>query len=153
MAEPAAAALGRVEADAHLFPVRVYWEDTDAGGIVYYANYLKFAERARSDMLRLIGVDQAAIWRDGAMFAVRDVKVEYLRPARLDDDLLVTTRLDALKGATIALRQDISRLGGPLVRAHVRAAFIGLDGRPRRIPPAIRAAMERLTGNGREEST
>lgn len=153
MAEAASAALGRVEGDAHLFPVRVYWEDTDAGGIVYYANYLKFAERARSDMLRLLGVDQAAMLDDGAMFAVRDVQIEYLKPARLDDDLLVTTRLAALKGATISLYQDVLRRGDALVRARVRAAFIGLDGRPRRVPHGIRDAMERLTENGREEET
>ena len=152
MAE-AGAALGRVEDGAHRFPVRVYWEDTDAGGIVYYANYLKFAERARSDMLRLLGVDQAAMLDAGAMFAVRDVKVEYLKPARLDDDLLVTTRLESMKGATIGLNQDVLRLGDALVRAYVRAAFIGLDGRPRRIPPAIRAAMERLTDNARDGRT
>lgn len=152
MAE-AGAALGRVEGGAHRFPVRVYWEDTDAGGIVYYANYLKFAERARSDMLRLLGVDQAAMLDAGAMFAVRDVKVEYLKPARLDDDLLVTTRLESMKGATIGLNQDVLRLGDALVRAYVRAAFIGLDGRPRRIPPAIRAAMERLTDNARDGRT
>ncbi|WP_416899086.1 MAG: tol-pal system-associated acyl-CoA thioesterase [Minwuia sp.] len=148
-------ASGRIEGDAHLFPVRVYWEDTDAGGIVYYANYLKFTERARSDLLRGLGVDQQAMLGDGegAMFAVRDVTIEYLSPARLDDDLVVATRLVALKGATITLDQDVLRGGEALVRSRVRAAFIGLGGRPRRIPTDIRQAMEGLAARGEEEES
>ncbi|WP_417515684.1 tol-pal system-associated acyl-CoA thioesterase [Minwuia sp.] len=148
-------ASGRIQGDAHLFPVRVYWEDTDAGGIVYYANYLKFTERARSDMLRLLGIDQRAMLDadDGAMFAVRDVTVEYLSPARLDDDLVVRTRLIALKGATITLEQDVLRAETVLVHTRVRAAFIGLGGGPRRIPPDIRTAMAGLAARDGEEET
>jgi len=147
--------LGHVDGDAHYFPLKVWWEDTDAGGIVYYANYLKFTERARSAMLKLIGVDQRSMLDadDGAMFAVRDVRVSYLEPARLDDDLVVRTRLAELKGATITLDQDVLRGGAELVRSSVRAAFIGLGGRPRRIPQQVRAAMERLTERGGEEGT
>lgn len=147
--------LGHVDGDAHYFPLKVWWEDTDAGGIVYYANYLKFTERARSAMLKLIGVEQRAMLDadDGAMFAVRDVRVTYLEPARLDDDLVVRTRLAELKGATITLDQDVLRGGAELVRSSVRAAFIGLGGRPRRIPQQVRAAMERLTERGGEEGT
>lgn len=147
--------LGHVDGDAHYFPLKVWWEDTDAGGIVYYANYLKFTERARSAMLKLIGVDQRSMLDadDGAMFAVRDVRVSYLEPARLDDDLVVRTRLAELKGATIMLDQDVLRGGAELVRSSVRAAFIGLGGRPRRIPQQVRAAMERLTERGGEEGT
>ena len=135
--------------------VRVYVEDTDVGGIVYYANYLKFTERARSDMLRGLAVDQRGMLDagDGAMFAVRDVTVEYLKPARLDDDLVVRTSLVALKGATITLDQDVLRGGEELIRSRVRAAFIGLGGRPRRIPEAIRRAMTALAARGREEET
>ena len=149
----ASGAIGRIVADAHLMPVRVYWEDTDAGAIVYYANYLKFTERARSDMLRLLGIDQRAMMEreSGAMFAVRDVQASYLAPARLDDDLVVETRLIELKGATLSLSQDVVRQGDRLVRTQVRAAFIGLDGRPRRIPPLVRERLTALTTRGGEE--
>lgn len=140
-----AAAIGHIVGDCHRFPVRVYWEDTDAGGIVYYANYLRFTERARSDLLRLAGIDQRAMLTDGtgAMFAVRDVQVSYLAPARLDDDLAVETRLGDMRGATLILLQDVRRGETVLVRSSVRAAFIGLDGRPRRIPGTVR---DRLAG-------
>lgn len=139
-------ALGHIDGDAHYFPVRVWWEDTDAGGIVYYANYLKFTERARSALLKQLGVQQRVMLdtEDGAMFAVRDVQVAYLEPARLDDELVVRTRLSELKGATITLQQDVLRDGAELVRSSVRAAFIGIGRGPRRIPPEIRSAMERL---------
>lgn len=148
-----AGAIGRIAADAHLMPIRVYWEDTDAGTIVYYANYLKFTERARSDMLRVLGIDQRAMMEQdsGAMFAVRDVQASYLAPARLDDDLIVETRLIELKGATLSLSQDVLRQGEVLVRTRVRAAFIGLDGRPRRIPPLVRDRLTALTTRGGEE--
>lgn len=143
---------GRIEGHRHLFPVRVYWEDTDAGAIVYYANYLKFTERARSDMLRQLGVDQRDMLEtgDGAMFAVRDVTVSYLQPARLDDSLIVATSLIDMKGATITLAQDVLRDGQALVTTIIRAAFIGLGGRPRRIPPEIRSLLERLATRGEE---
>ena len=138
--------LGHIEGDAHYFPLKVWWEDTDAGGIVYYANYLKFTERARSALLKVLGVDQRAMLDDpdGAMFAVRDVTVTYLEPARLDDDLVVRTRLAELKGATITLDQDVLRDGAVLVKSSVRAAFIGVGRGPRRIPAGIRSAMEQL---------
>ena len=146
-------ARGRISGDAHLMPVRVYWEDTDAGAIVYYANYLKFTERARSDMLRLLGVDQRSMMEQdpGAMFAVRDVTASYLAPARLDDDLLVETRLTEMKGATLSLSQNVMRQDEMLVQTQVRAAFIGLDGRPRRIPATVRDRLTALTTRGGEE--
>lgn len=146
-------ASGRISGDAHLMPVRVYWEDTDAGAIVYYANYLKFTERARSDMLRLLGVDQRSMMEQdsGAMFAVRDVTASYLAPARLDDDLLVETRLTEMKGATLSLSQNVMRQDEVLVQTQVRAAFIGLDGRPRRIPAQVRDRLTALTTRGGEE--
>lgn len=146
-------ARGRISGDVHLMPVRVYWEDTDAGAIVYYANYLKFTERARSDMLRLLGVDQRSMMEQdsGAMFAVRDVTASYLAPARLDDDLLVETRLTEMKGATLSLSQNVMRQDEMLVQTQVRAAFIGLDGRPRRIPAPVRDRLTALTTRGGEE--
>lgn len=138
--------LGHIDGDAHYFPVRVWWEDTDAGGIVYYANYLKFTERARSALLKQLGVQQRDMLdaEDGAMFAVRDVQVAYLEPARLDDELVVRTRLTGLKGATITLQQDVLRDSTELVQSSVRAAFIGIGRGPRRIPPEIRSALEQL---------
>ena len=152
MTEPGGA-IGRISGGAHLMPVRVYWEDTDAGAIVYYANYLKFTERARSDMLRLLGIDQRAMieQESGAMFAVRDVTASYLAPARLDDDLSVETRLIEMKGATLSLSQNVMRQDETLVRTQIRAAFIGLDGRPRRIPALVRDRLATLTTRGGEE--
>lgn len=149
------AAIGRVDGDRHLMPVRVYWEDTDAGGIVYYANYLRFIERARSDMLRLLGIDQRRMLDDGggAMFAVRDVRIEYLKPARLDDDLEVETRLAEMGGATITLTQNVWRSADLIVRSLVRAAFIGLDGRPRRLPSLVRERLRKLVEEGGEQAT
>lgn len=152
MTDPAGAR-GAIRGDAHVMPVRVYWEDTDAGAIVYYANYLKFTERARSDMLRLLGIDQRAIMEQdsGAMFAVRDVTASYLAPARLDDDLVVETRLTEMKGATLSLSQNVMRQDEMLVQTQVRAAFIGLDGRPRRIPALVRDRLTALKTRGGEE--
>ncbi len=152
MTDPAGAR-GAIRGDAHVMPVRVYWEDTDAGTIVYYANYLKFTERARSDMLRLLGIDQRAMMEQdsGAMFAVRDVTASYLAPARLDDDLVVETRLTEMKGATLSLSQNVMRQDEMLVQTQVRAAFIGLDGRPRRIPALVRDRLTALKTRGGEE--
>jgi acyl-CoA thioester hydrolase len=152
MTDPAGAR-GAIRGDTHVMPVRVYWEDTDAGAIVYYANYLKFTERARSDMLRLLGIDQRAMMEQdsGAMFAVRDVTASYLAPARLDDDLVVETRLTEMKGATLSLSQNVMRQDEMLVQTLVRAAFIGLDGRPRRIPALVRDRLTALKTRGGEE--
>lgn len=127
----------------HSFPVRVYYEDTDAAGLVYYANYLKFAERARTEMLREQGADHAAMLRStGLGFVVRHCEVDYLRPARLDDPLRVETRVLALGGATLDLRQDVIRDGEILVRMKVSLALLNSSGRPARLPPALRAALQ-----------
>ncbi len=124
------------------FPVRVYWEDTDAGGIVYYANYLRFLERARTEWLRSLGVDQAALLRDERLqFAVVEAHIRYHRPARYGDELIVTVALDKRRGASITMRQEV-RLGTVdgelLVSATVRAACLDSDGlRPRPLPGLI----------------
>src|SRR5713101_5932994 len=103
----------------HRFGLRVYYEDTDAGGVVYYANYLKFAERARTEMLRHIGFEQEALRRaTGRVFAVRRCSADYLAPARLDDELIVETRLTALGGASLEVEQEIRCGARALARLH-----------------------------------
>jgi acyl-CoA thioester hydrolase len=127
---------------AHRFGLRVYYEDTDAAGIVYYANYLKFAERARTEMLRHVGFEQETLRRTtGRVFAVRHCSADYLAPARLDDELVVETRLTALGGASLEMAQQIGRGERTLARLALRLACLGPDGRPSRLPPALRAAL------------
>jgi acyl-CoA thioester hydrolase len=133
---------GIVADGAHLFPVRVYYEDTDAGGLVYYANYLKFAERARTEMLRRLGIEHRRLLDGtGLGFVVRRCTADYLLPARLDDDLTVATRLSALGAATLDLDQEVRRAAETLVRLTLRIAAIGRNGRPQRLPSGIRAAL------------
>ncbi len=128
--------------DVHCFPVRVYYEDTDAAGIVYYANYLKFIERARTEMIRLCGVEhRAAQETQGFGFIVRRAAIEYEAPARLDDELVVETRVQEIGGATILLVQDVKRDDARLVRATVLIACVDRAGRPTRLPPELRAAL------------
>ena len=130
----------------HVFPLRVYWEDTDGSGIVYYANYLRFIERARTDMLQGQGISQRRILEDdGVAFVVRACQIEYFRPARLDDELEVRTRVAALKGATMELTQSVlNKRGERLVDSAVRLACIGADGHARRIPAGVRGAFAAL---------
>jgi len=133
---------GSLVAGVHRLPLRVYWEDTDAAGIVYYANYLKFVERGRSDMLRLAGIDQ---WRmkgeEGINFVVRRCEIDYHQPARLDDVIEVETRVEKLRGASLDMRQIVRRDGEELANALVRAACVDASGRPVRVPPTIRDAL------------
>lgn len=128
----------------HRFPIRVYYEDTDAGGIVYYANYLKFAERARTEMLRSIGVGHRAM-RDasGVAFAVRRCNVDYMAPAKLDDLLEVRTRITELHGASIEAEQIVVRDNEQLVRLHVMLVCIGPRGNATRIPKPVLQAFAR----------
>ena len=122
----------------HRWPVRVYYEDVDLAGIVYYANHLRFIERARSEMVREAGIDQVAMRAAGLVFAVRRVEADYLRPARYDDALVVETVLAEVGGARFAMTQTVSRDEATLFRARVEIACMGLDGRPRRLPAALR---------------
>jgi acyl-CoA thioester hydrolase len=137
---------------AHRYTLRVYYEDTDAGGVVYHANYLRFAERARTEALRDFGVPHAEMTAlHGLMFMVRRVKLDYLAPARLDDSLVVVTRAYAIRGASVELRQSIEREGAAekLAEADILLACVRLsDGRPDRIPPRWRDAMMNLTTRG-----
>jgi acyl-CoA thioester hydrolase len=125
------------------WPVRVYWEDTDAGGVVYYANYLKFMERARSEWLRALGFDQGRL-RDelSLVFVVRQVTIEYLKPARYDDMLAVTARLEQANRASLRMRQTIER-DGLLGRAEVTLACVHAQSfKPARIPAHVLHAIQ-----------
>jgi acyl-CoA thioester hydrolase len=124
----------------HRFSVRVYYEDTDLAGIVYYANYLRFIERARTEWVRTLGIDQTAMRGQGLVFAVRRIEADYLSPARFDDTLMVETAAEVLRGASIILRQMVLRDGSVLFDARVTLVAMGQDGRPRRLPDALRAA-------------
>ncbi len=123
----------------HAHHVRVYYEDTDLAGIVYYANYLRFIERARTEWVRACGVDQVALRAEtGMVFAVRRVEADYLAPARFDDLLEVSTTLRELGGARIILEQDIWRGEVRLFASVVVLVAMGADGRPVRLPAALR---------------
>ena len=127
---------------SHTLPLRVYYEDTDAAGMVYHANYLKFAERGRSEMLRSLGFPHRKLGaEDGVGFAVRRCAIEYLAPARLEDALTVVTTLTGIGAATLAARQEICRDGELLADLDIVVACVGRDGRPRRLPRALRAAL------------
>ena len=131
----------------HSFPVRVYYEDTDMGGIVYYANYLRFIERARSDWVRSLGIDQNAMRdEDGIVFAVRRVEADYLLPAKFDDDLLVRTRLITVTGARLVMAQEVLRDDALLFQAEVTVVCVGEGGAPARLPANIRRQLHELRG-------
>jgi acyl-CoA thioester hydrolase len=120
----------------HRFALTVYFEDTDTAGIVYYANYLKFMERARSDMLRAAGIDQRAAKEEGTgVYAVADVHIRYLRPAKLGDDLLVVSTVQQVRAASVAIHQRVMRGPEILADARVTAAFLDHRDRPKRQPP------------------
>ena len=121
----------------HHFAVRVYIEDTDAAGIVYYANYLKFIERARSDILRGLGIDQRAVMEVGeGAYAVAEARIKYHRPAKLDDDLLVVSTVSRVLAASVTIHQRVRRGEEVLADATIVAAFLSPEGRPKRQPKA-----------------
>ena len=127
---------------AHSFAVKVYYEDTDLAGIVYYANYLKFIERARTEWVTALGVDQMALKAcEGIVFAVRRVEADFLRPAKFGDDLLVETTLQSLGGARIVLEQVVLRGGERLFAAVVTLVCLTEDGHAARLPVELRARL------------
>ncbi len=133
---------GRIEDEEHVFALRVYYEDTDAGGVVYYANYLKVAERGRTEMLRAAGIDHRELARcHGLAFVVRDCSLDCRRSARLDDVLEVRSRPTELGAASIRIDQVIARDGRELVRLGVRVVSLDGAGRPARIPEHLREAI------------
>lgn len=125
---------GRFEAKDHLLPVRVYYEDTDFTGLVYHANYVRYFERGRSDFLRAAGIGHADLLEsdDPLAFVVAELNLKYVKPARIDDALVVRTRYETVKGVRVLIHQTIERDGEVLCRAEVVVACIHLDGRPRR---------------------
>jgi len=136
---------GRLADGGHVLALRVYYEDTDTSGFVYYANYLKYIERGRTDFLRLAGVDHPALRRaHGLALAVKSCEIEYLSPALLDDRIEVHTRLTELRGASMRADQRVRRGGRELARARVRIACIDGDGRAARLPRAVRDRLERF---------
>ena len=126
----------------HRFGVKVYYEDTDLAGIVYYANYLKFIERARTEWVAALGVDQVALKaQSGIVFAVRRVEADYLRPARFAEELVVETSLQSLGGARIELEQVVLRGGERLFAAVVTLVCLTEDGHAARVPAEVRARL------------
>tara|TARA_B100001167_G_C16737827_1_gene289451 strand:- start:131 stop:595 length:465 start_codon:yes stop_codon:yes gene_type:complete len=146
---------GTLEGDTHLYAVRVYYEDTDLSGITYHANYLRWFERARSDLLRRLDIDQrAAIEAGEGAYAVSAINLKYLRPARLDDDVLIETRCTELKAASCRMHQRAFRLAGKqrelLAEAHLRVGFVSPEGRPKRQPEEWRAAFAQFAEQGEQ---
>ena len=129
----------------HRLPIRVYYEDTDFGGVVYYANYLKFLERGRTEALREMGVDQVALKEQGQVFVVRRANVDFVSPARFDDVLEVRTTASWVKRASAAMWQEIWRGDDKLLFAEVTIACMGLDGKPTRLPDVVRANLMHLS--------
>jgi acyl-CoA thioester hydrolase len=119
----------------HRFALTIYFEDTDTAGVVYYANYLKFMERARSDMIRAVGIDQGDMLKgDGSAYFVTHVDIRYRRPARLGDDLQVVSTVEQLRASSVHIHQRVMRGNELLADASVTAAFLDREGRPRRQP-------------------
>lgn len=130
----------------HRLALRVYYEDTDFAGVVYYANYLRFIERGRSEALRDGGVDQVALKRDlGLVFVVRSLSIDYLAPARFDDVLEVRTRVTRLRGASAEMGQEVWRGAECLIRASVTVACMDQAGRPQRLPESVRRVLGEIT--------
>jgi acyl-CoA thioester hydrolase len=142
---------GRIVADAngrrHVLPIRVYFEDTDFSGLVYHATYLRWCERGRSDFLRLVGNDHRALMegagsREPAAFVVRRMGLEFLKPARIDEILEVTTRVKETTAATLTLDQRISRDRVELFTAEVMVVLVSASGKPLRLSAALRQALQ-----------
>ena len=138
---------GHFNGSEHVFAVRVYFEDTDFSGVVYHARYLHFMERARSDMLARLGIDQRGAHHVGnGAYAVTEMDMKFRKPTHFDDALLVTSIVTAVRGASCDIHQTVSRDGETLVTATVKAAFVAPDGRPARQPvewvSAFRSVIE-----------
>jgi acyl-CoA thioester hydrolase len=138
---------GRIAGNAHRFAVRVYYEDTDAAGVVYHARYLAFFERARSDMLALVGADYvAALAHDGSTYVVAEAELKYRKPARLGDALTIVSSVERIRGAGVVVHQRVMRNDDLVVEGRVAVVFVGADGRPRRQPEAWTTAFEAISG-------
>lgn len=149
-AQHAGPPLGRFVGGSHHFPVRVYYEDTDAGGIVYHANYLRFCERARTEMMRVLGATHSRMVAEtGVSFAVRRCEIDFMRPARLDDALEIVTTITDIGGASLGAEQRVLRPEGggatDLVRVALKLACMTREGRPARLPAPVRRALDTLS--------
>jgi acyl-CoA thioester hydrolase len=137
---------GIMKGNKHIFPLRVYYEDTDVGGVVYYANYLKYMERARSEMIRALGIDQLEMLKynkpDDVSFVVRRCEVDYKSAAYFDDLLTVETEIIKLGGASILMKQVILKDDVRVVESLIKAAVIGEDGKTKRLPKTIKQKFE-----------
>ena len=134
---------GQFDGTKHLFAIRVYFEDTDFSGVVYHARYLHFMERARSDMLACVGIDQRRVHAEGqGAYAVTEMNIKYRRPAHFDDALVVVSTVDAVRAASCDIRQIIMRGDDILTEAQVTAAFVSPNGKPRRQPAHWVAAFQ-----------
>ncbi|MBL8549400.1 MAG: YbgC/FadM family acyl-CoA thioesterase [Hyphomonadaceae bacterium] len=134
---------GRIDGKTHLLPVRVYFEDTDFTGIVYHANYLRFFERGRSDFLRLSGIGHTELLHgpDPTVLAARRLEIEFVKAARIDDALLVSSRFAARQGARLTMAQEIHRGGDLIAAARVEVCCLWPDGRPKRPPSGFMALV------------
>ena len=145
---------GRIEGETHVLPIRVYFEDTDCGGVVYHANFLKFCERARSDFIRLLGIDQRALADpakgEPAIFVVRHIEIDYLKPGRMDDVLEIVTSCAEIGSASLVLRQDVRRGTTLLARVRVTVVLVSEAGKPQRLGALIRGALQRFVNQARE---
>jgi acyl-CoA thioester hydrolase len=141
---------GRIDGGRHVLPVRVYFEDTDFSGLVYHASYLRWCERGRSDFLRLLGVRHADLIApesgEPAAFVVRRLEIDYLRPARIDDVLEVTTECVEISGAYLLLIQHVRRQDSALCKVAVKVVLVSQGGKPMRLPGAVRDAFARAAG-------
>ena len=143
--ESAALSSGVIVDGVHVMPLRVFYEDTDAAGIVYYANYLKFTERARTELLRLVGLSHSRLLaEEGLTFAVKRCALDYIAPARLDDEVEVHTRILSVGGASLNVEQIVCRDGHDLVRTRIRIACVDGEGRARRLSARVRDTLERF---------
>jgi acyl-CoA thioester hydrolase len=131
----------------HRHPVRVYYEDTDLAGIVYYANYLRYLERGRSELVRAAGISQTEMKRGGTVFAVRRVEADYLIPARFEDDLIVETSLRDMRGASFVMPQRVLRGADVLLEAQVTVVVLNAQGRAARLPAELRAKLTAITAD------
>jgi acyl-CoA thioester hydrolase len=145
----ALSALGRFHGLEHHFALRVYFEDTDLTGVVYHANYLRYMERARSDMLLAAGIDQRAVFEVGeGAYALRSIQLDYRAPARLGEELIVVSRLMSMRAASVVIQQRVMRGETIVAQGEVEAAFVSPAGRPRRQPAEWMAAFEPLLWKG-----
>lgn len=144
---------GVLDGPLHRFAVRAYFEDTDLSGVVYHANYLRWFERARSDFLRLLGIDQRAAQEAGeGAYAVSEMTIRYAAPARLDDTVLIESLAEEVRAASCRIHQRATRDGVLLAEARLRVGFVAPDGRPRRQPEHWRRALSALLPAQTEES-